>query len=526
MTNKIIAILVFCTSLFVAKDLLAQANERLEIPIANNMEAFTIPIGNQGVVVLIQTSNTTFNLRKYDTDLQPGWNITGTIGNNLDYVTHSFDGKHIYLLFSKYRSNAYEVVKVFPGAGFIEKYQIFSIDRIEISDFEASDNAVFIAGVLKAEPMLFYTDLNARKSKVLPAAFKTTAEIQSMEIDTSMQRVNVTFAVGKAKDYRLIVKSFGFDGEPVTEIHLDEEDALAMMNGKLNTLNNHSQIMMGTYGFKKSIGTQKGPYSQGVYLTKIEGDAITDTKFYDFTDFQNFFSYLNPKQKERQERKVKDKKDKGKDLQINQRMLVHNIIPQKDGYLFVAESFFPEFRYNNNMYGNGLFGSYSPFYYSPYFNPYRWGYGYYGLYSPFSSYYGYRNNGNNQVFDGWRYTHGVVAAFDKQGNLLWDNTIEIKDLKINTLKQKVKVNVEGDEVTLSYSNKGEVFSKTINKGTVVKQLSKRPLAGQKDGDNVRRTSTDDIDNWYDNYFIASGVQRITNTDEGRRNVIYLQKLSF
>mgnify|MGYP000076473836 CR=1 FL=1 len=55
-----------------------------------------------------------------------------------------------------------------------------------------------------------------------------------------------------------------------------------------------------------------------------------------------------------------------------------------------------------------------------------WGYGYYGLYSPFSSYYspwgyrGFNSFGNNQQFDGWIYTHAVIAELDEKGNLLWD----------------------------------------------------------------------------------------------------------
>jgi hypothetical protein len=525
MQKPIKALLLAVIQLAVLCSTLAQLPERVEIPVANNMDVFTIPIGSRGVVVLVQTSNTTFNLRHYNTDLQPGWNIVGTIGNNLDFVTHSYDGQHIYLLFSKYRSNAYEVIKVYPMAGTIEKYQIYSIDRIEISDFEASDNAVFIAGMLKNEPIVFYTDLNAKKSKVLPTAFKTNTEIQSMETDTTTKRVNITFAVGKSRDYSLIVKSFSLNGEPISEIHLDSEDALAMMNGKLNTLSNNSQIMFGTYGYKKSVGSTKGPFSQGIYLTKIENDEITDTKFYDFTDFQNFFSYLSPKQQERQKKRVNAKKNKGKDLQLTQRMLVHNVIPHNGGYLFVAEAFSPEFRSNSNF-GNGIYDSYSPFLYSPYFNPSRWGYGYYGLYSPFSSYYGYRRGSNNQIFDGWNYTHGVVAAFDKQGNLLWDNTMEIKDVKIPNLKEKVKVTVENDEVTLSYSNNGEVFSKTIKNGQVTKPLSKRPITTHKEGDSVRRNSTESLDMWYSNYFIASGIQRINNSEEGRRNVYYLNKISF
>ncbi len=505
----------------------SQSANRIEIPIPNNMEIFSIPLGKKGVIVLSQTSGTTFNLKKYDTELNQNWTLNGSISNNLDYVTHSYDGKHVYLLFSKYNSNSYEIVKIFPGPGFIEKFKIFSIDKIEISDFEATDNVVFLSGMVKSAPVILYTDLINKKSKVLPTAFKGIAEVQSMETDTTSGRINITFAVGKAKEYQLVVKSFDLAGMPVSEIQLDPEDDFAMLNGRLNTVGTNNQIMFGTYGYKNTIGSQKGPYSQGIYLTKIDDNEITETKFYDFTDFKNFFSFLNPKQRERQEKKVADKKEKGKDLKLSHRMLVHEVIKQDDKYILVAEAFFPEYKYNNNFYSpyGSSFGNFSPFY-SSYFNPYRWGYGNWGLYSPFSNYYGYRGFGNREIFDGWKYTHGIVAAFDKNGNLLWDNNIELKNIKTQTLKEKVKVKVEGEYITMSYADRGDIFSKTFKNGVVIGELKGKPVASQKEGDSVRRTSTDDIELWYENFFLATGVQRITNEDEGRRNVFYLNKVSF
>jgi hypothetical protein len=503
----------------------AQGLQRIEIPVPNNMEIFSIPIEKKGVIVLSQVNSNSFNLKKYDTDLQMNWSLNGTIGNNLDYVTHSYDGKNVYLLFSKYKSNTYEIVKIFPGPGFIEKYQIFSIDKIELSDFEATENVVFLSGMVKNAPVILFTDLINKKSKVLPTAFKGVAELQSMETDTTLGRVNLTFAVGKAKDYQLIVKSFDFNGQPIAEIQLDPEDDFAMMNGRLNNITANNQIMFGTYGYKNTIGTSKGPFSQGIYLTKINENEITETKFYDFTDFKNFFAFLSPRQRERQEKKIKDKKEKGKDLKLLHRMLVHEIIKQGENYILVAEAFYPEYKYNNNLnspYGSS-FGNFSP-YYSSYFNPYRWGYGNWGNYSPFSNYYGYRGNNNREIFDGWKYTHGIVAAFDKNGKLLWDNNIELNNIKTQTLKEKIKVNVDGDIVTMSYSDNGEIFSKTFKNGIVEQNLKGKTVATAKQGDSIKRTTVDDIEVWYDNYFIASGIQRISNNEDGRRNVFYLNKI--
>lgn len=514
----------------ITASIFAQSVKRIEIPVANNMEIFPIPMKEKGVIVLSQIGANAFNLKKYDTELNMAWSINGTVGNNLDYVTHSYDGKNVYLLFSKYNSNTYEIIKVFPGPGFIEKFQIFSIDKIELADFEATDNIVFLSGMVKSVPVILHTDLQNKRSKVLPTAFKANSEVQSMELDTITQRVNITFAVGKRpKDYELIVKSFDLAGNPATEIQLNSEDEFAMMNGKLNTISEKEQVMFGTYGFKNTIGGNKGPFSQGIYLTKIEGDEITETKFYDFTDFKNYFGYLSQRQREKQEKRAADKKVKGKDLKLSYRMLVHNVIKQGDNYILVAESFFPEYRYNNfspyGFGGMGGFGGFSPFY-SPFFNPYRWGYGNFGLYSPFSNYYGYRGFNNREQFDGWTYTHGIVAAFDKSGKLLWDNNIEFKNLKTQTLKEKVKVSIDGDLITMSYTNKGEIFTKSIRNGITVDELKSKSVETTNGGDSVRRTSTDEIDIWYDNYFLATGVQRIANEENGRRNVFYLNKVSF
>ena len=116
----------------------AQSVKRVEIPVpANSTEVFTIPLNQQGVIVLNQINKTNYTLTRFDTNLDKVWTVNGTMDATLDYVKHSYDGSNLYLLFSRYRSNVYEVVKVNIGPGFIEKYQIMSVDRMEVSDFQA-----------------------------------------------------------------------------------------------------------------------------------------------------------------------------------------------------------------------------------------------------------------------------------------------------------------------------------------------------------------------------------------------------
>ncbi len=515
----------------------AQTVKRIELPLpSNNSELFSIPLGEQGVLVLTQLSKTNFTLNRFDTNLEQVWSINGTIDGNLDYVKHSYDGKNLYLLFSRYRSNVYEVIKVNIGPGFIEKFQIMSVDRMEVSDFQALNASVFIAGMVNSQPVILYSNLLERKIKVLPSALKSQAEIQSLELDSTASLINVTYAVGtRGKNYQLVVKSFDESGKQIAQVVMNPESEFAMMNGKLNIVSDSTQVMFGTYGHKNTIGSSRGPTSQGIYFSKLLDNEVIDLKFHSFTDFKNFFNFMSERQKEKQERKIQEKKEKGEDLRLDYRLLVHDIIKQDDKYIMVAEAFYADYRYNNNNYGlyNTGFGmgSFNP--YSTFYNPYRWGYGNYGLYSPYSSYYspwGWGNryyNNNQQTFDGWIYTHAIVAAFDEKGNLLWDNSIEMKNVREAKLSEKVKASIKGDEITLSYSNKGQIFTKIIKGDKVLEDTQSSKITTAIEGDKIKETTSDAIDFWYGNYFIASGYQRINNeTEGGKRNVFYLNKVSF
>ncbi len=84
---------------------------------------------------------------------------------------------------------------------------------------------------------------------------------------------------------------------------------------------------------------------------------------------------------------------------------------------------------------------------------------------------------------------------------------------------------------LVYSKDGAITSKIIKGKQVVDSGKKVELPTGLEGDKVRKTSTDDVDFWYGNHYLAWGVQRIVNPagdvqSRGRRNVFYLNKITF
>jgi hypothetical protein len=216
-------------------------------------------------------------------------------------------------------------------------------------------------------------------------------------------------------------------------------------------------------------------------------------------------------------------------LKLNYQLLVHDLIPNGDQYILVAEAFNPTFRYQNN-YPYGGFGS--PFGFgSPWggmYSPYGWGWGLWSMNPWYGGSRGFFGN-NQQVFDGWQYTHAVVAGFDKRGNLLWDNSFEIDNVKTMKLKEKVRTSLRDGQVTLFYSNNGVIRSKAVKGNLVLDNgpAHEKVITTAREGDKVRRNTNEDLEYWYDNYFLAWGYQRIQNEAEGgRRNVFYLNKIQF
>ena len=106
--KKISFLLVFIFGFYAG---FAQQGKRLELPLPTYSDTyFTIPLGKQGVILLAQISKNAFTLTRLSTDFEMLWNINGNIDEKLDYVTHSYDGRYVFLLFSKYESNVYQVV--------------------------------------------------------------------------------------------------------------------------------------------------------------------------------------------------------------------------------------------------------------------------------------------------------------------------------------------------------------------------------------------------------------------------------
>jgi len=193
-------------------------------------------------------------------------------------------------------------------------------------------------------------------------------------------------------------------------------------------------------------------------------------------------------------------------MRLRYRTLIHDLVPFEDGYVMVAEVYFPHYRYNS--YGMGF--PYSPYYYSGYGNA-NWA------------------NGNRN-FDGYRITHALVCGFDKRGNLLWDNTFVLKDVVRYSLTETVRLRpMPNGRVAIAYLDNDKLCYKVIDKSTpspndlhVSLQTSALPTAKEK----AANTSQEGLVTWYGSRFLAYGYQHVRAERAPNREVFFLNAVSF
>ncbi|MDJ1472813.1 hypothetical protein QNI19_36775 [Cytophagaceae bacterium DM2B3-1] len=527
----IIIFLTFCVVVSYA-----QSGRRVEIQARTKAENMHIvPVESEGVVLFSEADRGKYVFTRYNTDLQQDWSVDCLVNPSLDLTRYVYRNKALYLLFSRYKTPIYQVVKLNVRAGFAAKYEFSSIDRLDIIDFDAIDNNIFMAGKTRNEPVLVRINLLERQTKVLPTAFRARTDLQSIEADSVHGVINAVFVTTKGKDKNVFIKTYSPEGNVLHNVTLtaDKEIRYDLLGGKVSNLDSTNQLVIGTFGTQGpvysrtstynywgmgqgSVFTGTADYSQGLYITKLQEGQEKFTRYYSFTDFKNFFKFMSGRQQEKMAARIEKQKKKGKDLKLQYRLLVHDIIQRNNQYIMIAEAYYPEYRNSNSGFGSPMVGGFG-------MGGFGIGFGSPWSYGPYSGYRSY------PVFDGYVYTHAVIAGFDLQGNLLWDNSFEINDVKTFVLKEKVKVNFDSnDQVTLAYNQGGKLRTKVIRGTEVVEGKESVQLSTEYTGDKIKRSLTDDIEYWYGNHFLAWGYQRIRNDENaqarGRREVFYLEKV--
>jgi len=351
-----------------------------------------------------------------------------------------------------------------------------------------------MGGYFNRVPVVTHFDFRTGKSKVLPGLLNEIGELTQVKTNDDGS-FNVLIAARNFRGQKTIwIKTYDAGGKMISNIPIESEDNKTLIFARSLKMENNVQVIAGVFGGSRS------EYSRGFFMASIDPSGMQQIRYYNFHELQNFFKYMKAKREIRVKKRIERRKIKGKRIRFNYRFLVHELVPYNDQFILLGEAFYPHYITMDRSYG--------------FFSPY--------------AYSGAQQLHDGRIFDGYYYTHAVVMGFDAKGNIIWDNSFEINDVKTYTLEQFVKLEIHQQKIVLLYLYDNALRSKIIKGSEVLEGKTIAPIHTNTDADEILTDEHDDgdLDYWYQSFFYATGVQEINNPKFGPRRVFYVSKISY
>lgn len=516
--KSVLAILVL--NFFLVNHLYSQiaSEERVEIELNDGyINEELIEFGENGLVLVSQrkkdeNKKTELKFVKYNKNLKEDEAVTISFSDKLRWLktAKSDDELSVFLRSS---NGAFMLITMDVSDMSYKQVEGEFSKKLYVSDIEINENVACLStehlGNKYFPTMSYLIGRLKRKTQTIVTIDKGSGKVKEIPIEfnnkrpkeTSIENIQVV-----KNEFFISVKSL--EKKRKNEMHVWHLDENGRKENVFNLSKNIDQniidvsstkiegdkfIFTGTYS-TTSTGT-----SEGIFFFEARGNRISYTQFYKYLDLENFLTYLPKKRQEKIEKKEARKKKKGKELKISYQMAIHDVLPVDGGYIFLGEAYYPTYRSETRTVStaNGV------------------------------------STTTVLVFDGYQYTHAVIAKFDSEGNMEWDQTFELwSAYKPYNVIRFISVSGQSDKaLQLVFSSRNKITSKSIDfNGEVSQESSTDPIETSYEKDKVKRSYSDMV-YWYDNYFIAYGNQIIKNKTKSRsverkRKVYFINKIEF
>jgi len=473
---------------------------RVEVELENYDNHYRVMSMQEDGIVLFrelerieQRGKKAWEVVRLDTMLQNVLTRNFVMDYDAQLLGYEYRDKYFYLLFrmGEYSKDDLKIIKMDIYSGNDTHYDIRQIVPVNLTEFTIIDNAALLGGYVNYRPAMIHFSFESQKIKVLPGIYRNRSELIELKVDELTNTFSVVMTeLTRDKLSTVSIKRFNSNGDLLQNTQLIPKPNSSILYGQIINLPGEDQLVVGTYSHKRST------YSRGIYVSSLDPDSVEppQLKYYNYGDLKNFFNYMKAKRAARVKERVERRKIKGKKLRFNYRLMVHDIVKENGNYLMIGEDYYPK-------YANHSHYSYFP------------GFG-------------------NMSFEGYKYTHAVVIAFNEKGKLLYDNSFEINDVLSYRLDQLVSVNIQDGKLILLYTYEDVIRSKIIQGDQVLegKSFNEIELAFDNDIIHNDNSKVGGLKKWYGDYFFAFGVQKIKSLVPGStqptREVFYINKIIY
>jgi hypothetical protein len=447
-------------------------------------------------------------LTKFDTTLQRQWLRSVTIDYSSRVGLHFQENDFLYLLIDK-EDKEYEILKIHIHGGLITPIKYEKIVEMDITHFIGIDNVLIFGGAVDGRPVVIHYDYVYGKPKVLPAVNTLKASLNRIDICKSDKSIFVlrTPTSNKKKE-SFYYNVFDIEGNLISNTPVPYEKDYILYTFHPYLISQNEWYLFGMYSL---VAKDK---AQGIYVTHIVNNTQDFVKFYDFIYLKNFFNYL-AKRKDKVLSKIKGQRQEGNIYKHDYNFLVRELKMLDDKILFIADSYSPLYRDGANQ-GYNV----NPMFFSGMNLSYR----------SLTNVNDFMRTPPNRGPIGYKYRHGIVCAFDKKGKLIWDNSLEFKDIETyGHLAPQMQINMGTDSLTMLNFEDGKIFYKRTDKSATNEEVKEIEIPSKEEVKQfVNDREREAVTTWYDNYFIMYGMHQLNANPQqnSSRKIFYLSKLAY
>lgn len=495
MTKVYYYILLSCLLLLTLPVLAQEPSQPAQLELDLNSENTTVEVmalPDSSLLLYTKTSNgwyteATFEFTKYDHQLKKVWSTTQEMDVRSEYIHHYAAPPYVYLALDKADRQEYYFVRInlSTGESTLSEYEIPAIDAIE--EFKVLEGQFFVIGNDRKEfrPALFHLDPVSKTISPLPSVYGDDSFFSDLLVDSTQRRVDAVLLESNGRVSHLQTKSFNSSGKLIGTYFTPPQRDKLLQETQLSPGDTLNKQLIGVYG------SDNMDYTTGFFTMPLIHNNNNDGRFYSFLDLKNSLSHLKQRQENRIRRREESRLEKRKDTRLRFRLLLHDLISTPDGYIQAAEIYTTH--YNNNITNRPYLGL-----------PVR-----------------HRD-------ETYRHKQVLVLAFNKRGELMWDNNFKLADDNITTfLSPTVEIAAAPDgRVIVALPDEEEIVYRIMEKDAFTDEETKLKLKVPNEGDKIVGTSEHGIISWYGSSFAAFGYHRVRSSAREGRDVFYINKITF
>ncbi len=487
---------------------------RLEIPAGSDNETYRIiPCAADGMILFFKSTEITADNKvkwyftRYDKNLQSVWTKPVPLGAGMEYAGSNPGQDTLSLFFQtgesdKGESPAFQVLRVLVNKGsFILNYGALP-ENASMACFTVVRQKCFTGlNIKNQQAQLMILDLPTGKQDFVPVTGSPQTSFAALQADPA--DMTLTAVVRKQLTKRFWDNYFvrmNPDGTLLGEtLIVTQAPERQLAESRIFSLPGGEKLVAGSYVLTSSLSDQhqKGTAkTTGLFIAGFSGLTQTSAKFTNFLDLKCADSFLSERDIMAIRKKAVKKSKIITEYSADLNLIMHDIIPKDDHFILLGEAYY--LQYHTESFTD------FDFYGRPYTNSYS-------------------------VFDGFRFTSAIVASFDFSGNLLWDNSMEIRNLLSENLDPKVSIMFSGDDAVLTYLSDGKIGYKIIREGTTIEKTDYTDIDLSLPEDRLVNETKSRMVRWYDNYYLCYGYQEIKNlsyTGNATKLVFFCNKVRF